>query len=158
MKYVIPRVFVVAVMAVALIGCTSATDNPATPIETFKTYSKAIKNKDTTTMKLLLSSDTIKMHELEAQAQGVTVDDIVKRETLVSESTTTVKLRNEKIEGEKATLEVENSMGQWEIVPFVLEDGVWKIDKKGFAQRLMEEAERNMRGLDNLSNQNVQQP
>ncbi len=59
-------------------------------------------------MKLLLSAETIKMHELEAKAQSVTVDDIVKRETLFSEGQTTVKLRNEKIDGETATLEVEN--------------------------------------------------
>lgn len=145
-------------MAVAAIGCTSASDNPATPIETFKTYSKAIKNNDITTMKLLLSSNTIKMHELEAQAQGLTVDDIVKRETLIGQNQKTVKLRNEKIDGDKATLEVENSIGQWETIPFVLEEGVWKIDKKGFAQRMMEEAERKMRELDNMSNQNMQQP
>ncbi|MGD9588474.1 MAG: hypothetical protein AB7Q37_04670 [Pyrinomonadaceae bacterium] len=158
MKYAFSRFYLAAFLITAAFGCSSGDDRPATPIETFKTYSKAIKNKDTTTMKLLLSSSTIKMHELEAQAQGVTVDDIVKRETLVSEATTTVKLRNEKIDGDNATLEVENSTGQWETVPFVLEDGVWKIDKKGFAQRLMEDAERNMRGLDNLTNQNTQQP
>ena len=55
----------------------------ATPLETFKTYTKAVKQKDYTTMKLLLSDATIKMHEQEAKAQGVTVDDIVKRETLL---------------------------------------------------------------------------
>jgi len=36
-----------------------------TPIETFKTYITAIKQKDTTRMKLLLSSESIKMHEQE---------------------------------------------------------------------------------------------
>lgn len=158
MKYAFSRFFLAAILVAASFGCSSGDDKPATPMETFKTYSKAIKNKDITTMKLLLSSGTLRMHELEAQAQGVTVDDIVKRETLVTESQTTVKLRNEKIDGETATLEVENSFGQWETVPFVLEEGVWKIDKKGFAQRLMEEADRKMRELDNMSNQNIQQP
>ena len=78
---------------------------PATPLETFQTYTKAIKKKDITTMKLLLSSGTIKMHEQEAKAQGVTVDDIVKRETLFTENQTTLKYRNEKINGDNATLE-----------------------------------------------------
>lgn len=158
MKYTISRFFLVAVLLTAVFGCTSGDNEPATPIETFKTYSKAIKNKDITTMKLLLSASTIKMHELEAQAQGLTVDDIVKRETLVSESQTTVKLRNEKIDGNTATLEVENSIGQWETVPFILEDGVWKIDKKGFAQRLMDEADRSNQVLDNIVNQGRQEP
>lgn len=145
--------FAIIIAAAALLGCMGER-SPATPIETFKTYTKAIKAKDLTTMKLLLSSETIKMHEQEAQAQGVTIDDIVKRETLFSEHQTSVKLRNEKIEGDKATLEVENSFGSWETVPFVKEDGNWKIDKKGFAQRLMEENERNNQALDELRNMN----
>lgn len=109
-------------------------------------------------MKLLLSSETMKMHELEAQARGVPVDEIVKNETLFSENQKTVKLRNEKIEGDKATLEVENTFGTWETVPFIKEDGVWKIDKKGFAQRLMDEADQQNRALDDLINQGRQQP
>ena len=97
------------------------------------------------------------MHQLEAQAQGVTLDDVVKRETLFTESQKTVKLRNEKVEGDTATLEVENSFGSWETVPFVKEEGVWKIDKKGFAQRLMDEAEKNNKALDDIINQSRQQ-
>ena len=107
-------------------------------------------------MKLLLSAETIKMHELEAKAQSVTVDDIVKRETLFSEGQTTVKHRNEKIDGETATLEVENSFGAWETVPFIKEDDVWKIDKKGYADRLMQEIEQNNQQLDDIINQGKQ--
>lgn len=150
--------FAVFALIAGLLGCAGGDQGPATPIETFKTYTKAIRMKDTTTMKLLLSSQTMKMHELEAQAQGVTVDDIVKRETLFVESQKTVKLRNEKIEGDSATLEVENSFGQWETVPFVKEDGQWKIDKKGFAQRMMDEAEKSNQALDQLVNESRQQP
>lgn len=134
------------------LACTSGEAKPATPIETFKTYTKAIKQKDTTTMKLLLSDATMKMNEMEAQARGVPVDEVVKNETLFREGQKTVKWRNEKIEGDMATLEVENSYGTWETVPFVKEDGVWKIDKKGFAQRMMEEHEKNNQQLDNLIN------
>ena len=87
-------------------ACSSGEDKPATPLETFKTYTKAIKKKDITTMKLLLSRETLKLHAEEAKSQGVTVDDIVKRETLFSEHQTSVEFRNEKIDGEKATLGV----------------------------------------------------
>jgi len=107
-------------------------------------------------MKLLLSAETMRMHELEAQAQNVPVDDIVKRETLFSEGQKSVKLRNEKIEGDSATLEVENSFGSWETVPFVRENGEWKIDKKGFADRLMQDIEQNNRQLDDIINQGKQ--
>src|SRR5437879_4845443 len=119
------RILIFAVVSMAL-ACAGE-QKPATPLETFQTYTKAIKKKDITTMKLLLSSGTIKMHEQEAKAQGVTVDDIVKRETLFSENQTTLKYRNEKINGDNATLEIMTQSGGWETVPFVKEDGVWKI-------------------------------
>ncbi|MBX7055485.1 MAG: DUF4878 domain-containing protein [Pyrinomonadaceae bacterium] len=135
----------------AAISCGGAKP-PATPLETFKTYTKAIKQKDTTTMKILLSDATIKMHEKEAKAQGVTVDDIVKRETLFSENQKSVEFRNENINGDKATLQVKNAYGTWETVPFVREDGVWKIDKAGYAEQLMKDVEENNKKIDQMIN------
>lgn len=123
--------------AAFLISCGE--QPPATPLETYKTYTKAIKKKDTAAMKLLLSEATIKMDEQEAKAQGVSVDDIVKRETLFIESQKSVEYRDEKIEGDKATLQVKNSFGSWETVPFVREEGVWKIDKVGYANQMMKD-------------------
>ncbi len=139
-------------IALSFLGCTP--QRPATPKETFMTYIKALKAKDYTTMKLLLSDATIKMHEKEAKAQGSTVDDIVKRETLVSESQTSVEYRNEKIDGDKAKLEVKNSYGSWETVPFVREDGVWKIDKQGYADQMIKDIEDQEKKLDELINGN----
>src|SRR5215211_26291 len=138
-------------------GC-SRHERPTTPVETFKAYITALKQKDTTRMKLLLSADSIKMHEQEAKAQNVTLDDIVKRETLFSEGQKTVEFRNQKIEGEKATIEVKNSFGSWETVPFVREDDEWKIDKKGYAERLMQDIEQNNQQMDDLFNQGKQTP
>ncbi len=92
-------------------------------------------------MKLLLSDASIKMHEQEAKAQNLNLDDIVKRQTLFSETQTSVEHRNEKIEGDKATLEVKNSFGSWETIPFIREEGVWKIDKQGFANQIIQEVE-----------------
>ncbi len=139
-------------VSIFLISCGE--QKPATPTETFQTYAKAIKKKDTTTMKLLLSKATIKMHEQEAKAQGATVDDIVKRETLFTESQKTAEYRNEKIDGDKATLQVKNSYNSWETVPFVREDGVWKIDKAGYANQMMKDMDESNRKLDEMINGN----
>lgn len=109
-------------------------------------------------MKLLLSRETMKMHEQEAKAQNVTIDDIVKRDTLFTEGQTTVEFRNEKIEGDKATLEVKNPFGTWETIPFVKEDGEWKIDKKGFADRMLQPFEENSQELDKIINEGRQTP
>ncbi len=101
-------------------------------------------------MKLLLSDATIKMHEKEAKAQGVNLDDIVKRETLFSENQKTVEYREEKIDGDKATLQVKNSFGTWETVPFVREEGVWKIDKVGYADRMMKDIDEKNKAIDDV--------
>ncbi|HEX8636431.1 MAG TPA: hypothetical protein VF692_00100, partial [Pyrinomonadaceae bacterium] len=60
---------------------------------------------------------------------------------LFGENQTSVEYRNEKIEGDRATLEVKNAYSMWEKVPFVREEGVWKIDKQGFADQIMQEVE-----------------
>ena len=141
-------------LAVSVAACTP--QRPATPKETFMTYIKALKAKDYTTMKILLSDATIKMHEKEAKAQGVTVDEIVKRETLLSEKQTAVEYRNEKVNGDKASIQVKNSYGSWETVPFLREDGVWKIDKQGYADQMLKEVEDSEKKLDELINGNAQ--
>jgi len=134
-------------VSLLLVSCA---EEPSTPFKTFQAYTRAIKQKDTTTMKLLLSDASIKMHEQEAKAQNVTLDDIVKRETLFTEDQKLVKHRNEKIEGDKATLEVENSFGMWETIPFVKEDGVWKIDKQSFANQIFQQTEEGDKRLDDI--------
>jgi len=121
---------------------------PATPVETFKTYIKAVKAKDTASMKLLLSQATIKMHEDEAKAQGTTVEEIVKRETLFNEGQKTVEYKDEKVDGEKATLQVKTNYGSWETVPFVREDGVWKIDKQGYFEQMLKDMDESQRKID----------
>jgi hypothetical protein len=146
-------VFLSLLLSIAVFASSCASESkPDTPVESFKTYVNAVKQKDTTKMKLLLSADSIKMHEQEAKAQNVTLDDIVKRETLFSEGQKTVEFRNQKIEGEKATIEVKNSFGSWETVPFVREDDEWKIDKKGYADRLMQDVEQNNQQMDDFIN------
>jgi uncharacterized lipoprotein len=144
-----------AIAAVIAAGC-SAHEEPATPVETFQTYVKAMKKKDLTTMKLLLSKDTIKMHEQEAKAEGVTLDDVVKRETLLGQDQSTVEYRNEKIDGDHATLEYKNSYGAWETIPFIKEDNEWKIDKKGYADQLQRDVEQNSQQFDEMLNRGRQ--
>src|SRR5690242_19459162 len=123
-----------------------------TPSDTFKEYVKASKKKDTTAMKILLSSATMKMHEQEARAQNTTVDDIVKRETLLAPDQTTVEYRNEVINGDKASIQFKNAYGSWETLPFVREDNQWKIDKAGYANLVLQQMDESNRRLDDLIN------
>lgn len=147
--------FTFVLAAVTFAACGSST--ASTPVETFKTYVKAIKAKDTKAMKVLLSNASIKMHEQEAKAQNVSVDEIIKRETLLAEGQTTVEYRNEKIDGDKATLEV-RSGGFWQTIPFIREDGVWKIDKQGVADQMLQDMDESNRKLDEMINSGSTSP
>lgn len=143
------RSLILLLSTFALLAACTPTP-PATPLETFKTYIKAMRAKDTTTMKILLSKATLKSHEQEAKAQGITVDDIVKRDSTVNEGQKTVEFRDEKIDGDKATLQVKTGYGSWETIPFVREDGDWKIDKQGYADRMIEDMDKSARELDRI--------
>jgi len=147
--------FIILILTGLLLACADSS-KPSTPLETLKAYTQAIKKKDTTTMKLLLSDASIKMSEQEAKAQNVTLDEIVKRETLFSENQKTVEFRNEKIDGDKATIEMKDSFDSWNTVPFVREDGVWKIDKQGIANQMMQDFEQSDKRLDDIINQGRQ--
>lgn len=137
----------------ALLAACADEKKPDTPLETLKAYTTAIKQKDTTTMKLLLSDASIKMAETEAKSRGVTLDEVVKRETLFDQSQRTVEFRNEKIDGDKATIEMKDSYNAWNTVPFVRESGAWKIDKQSAADIMMQDFERQQKENDEKFNQ-----
>lgn len=126
---------------------------PATPVETLKAYTIAMKSKDTTMMKLLLSEASIKVHQQEATARGVTLDEIVQQQTLFPLDQRVFDYRNEKIEGEKATVEVRNSFGGWDTVFLVKEGGAWKIDRKGSTDQMIQDVERDAELLDKEINE-----
>ncbi|MEP7074870.1 MAG: hypothetical protein ABI878_03595 [Acidobacteriota bacterium] len=107
-------------------------------------------------MKLLLSNETIKMHEDEAKMQGVSLDDIVKRESLISPDQTTVEYKNEKIDGDKGSLEIKNGYQGWETLPFLKEDGVWKIDGKGIFDQYEKDDEESRQKMQDIINQGKQ--
>ena len=140
----------------ALAACSSPAPQPKTPLETLQTYAAAFKKKDYTTMKLLLSDATIKMHQQSAKDQNKTLDDIVERETLFLPDQKTAEFRNQKIDGDKATLEMKNSSGIWDKINFVREEGIWKLDKQSFANQMIEQNDLDNKKLDELINQGKQ--
>jgi hypothetical protein len=147
---------IIVLLSASLIFACAEAEKPSTPLETLKAYTTAIKKKDTTTMKLLLSDASIKMAEQEAKAQNVNLDDVVKRETLFNETQKTVEFRNEKIEGERATIEMKDSFNSWNTVQFVREEGIWKIDKQGIANQMLQDFEQKSKELDDAIKQGRQ--
>lgn len=147
----------IAALAATLAACGPT--RPATPVETFKTYTRAVAKKDAAAMKLLLSDATMKMHEQEAKAQGVPIDDIIRRESLFAENQRAVEYKDEKIDGDKATLQVKDPNRKWVTVMFVRENGDWKIDKQSSAEQMMKEIEEEQRrAFEQLDDQNAVPP
>lgn len=147
------KVILILSAACLAFACGATTEpKPSTPLETLKSYTLAIKRKDTTAMKLLLSDASIKMAEDQARSQNVTLDEIVKNETLFTENQKRLDYRNEKIEGERATIEIKNSSDSWDTIAFVLEQGIWKIDKQAMANQMMQQNEIDNKRLDDIFN------
>lgn len=140
-----------------LLGC-STTPRFQRPLDTLRAYTDAVRKKDTAEMKKYLSAATLQMHQEEAQRQGISVDDILLRETLIAPGQRSVRFRHEKIDGPRATIEVQNSFGVFETYPFVLEEGIWKLDKKGFAEGLRQIGEENDATIDDFIEQQRVEP
>jgi len=123
------------------LGACGGESSPTTPSETLKVYTSAVKKKDAKMLKLLLSKASLEIHREQAKAQNVSIDEIILRETLFPVDQKFLFKRNEKIEGDSATIEVKNSFDAWEMIYFVKEVGIWKIDKKGFSDEIIDQNE-----------------
>jgi flagellar hook-associated protein FlgK len=111
----------------ALVACNLMSSSPTS---TFKAFWEAQKKKDVAGMKKTLSKSSVQMMETAAKAQGKSVDDALKEglESPGGKSDKTPETRNEKIEGDSATLEVQDSdTKKWSKVYFVKEEKEWKI-------------------------------
>ncbi|PYS22729.1 MAG: hypothetical protein DMF72_12355 [Acidobacteria bacterium] len=122
------KVFFAATLVLfAFAACKFGSSSPAA---TFKTFYEAQKKKDVEGMKKTLSKSSLAMMEKAAKDQKKTVDQAL-TEGFESPGAKTDKVpetRNEKIDGDNATLEVQNEeTKKWDKVYFVKEDKDWKI-------------------------------
>ena len=119
-------------LAVVLLGLAAASCNfrSSSPTSTFKAFFDAQKKKDVAAMKKTLSKGSLAMLEKSAKDQNKTVDKAI-AEGFDSPSAKADKMpetRNEKIDGAKATLEIQDETSKrWDTMYFVKEDGEWKI-------------------------------
>src|SRR6267154_471784 len=117
----------IAVVVLAASACSFL--NRSTPTSTFKAFFEASRKKDVPAMKKTLSKGTLDMFDKLAKAQNKTTDDMLKAiDKDDSKDEKVPETRNEKIDGDTATLEVKNEKtSKWDTLPFVKEDGEWKI-------------------------------
>jgi hypothetical protein len=127
--------------SVLLIGCKSNQPMPNTPGDALKQYVAASQKGDIETMRHLLSKGSLELIEKSAKAQGTTTDEILRKESSVKIQNAP-EVKNEKIEGDTATVEIKNETnGAFDMkMPFVREDGAWKIARDKYIEELMKKA------------------
>jgi hypothetical protein len=125
----------VLVMFFAVSACSLL--NSSSPTKTFKAFYEASKKKDIPGMKKALSKGTVDMFDKLAKEQNKSTDDMLKGLDTTKEEKMP-ETRNEKITGDTATLEVKNEKtGSWDTLPFVKENGEWKIALDKFLEDMI---------------------
>ncbi len=123
LKPICVAVLVVFAVAACKFGSSS-------PTSTFKVFYEAQKKKDVEGMKKSLSKGSLAMMEKAAKEQNKTVDKALTEglDSPAGKSDKMPETRNEKINGDSATLEVQDEDSKkWDTVYFVKEEGDWKI-------------------------------
>lgn len=105
-----------------------ANNSAGSPSDAYKAAYAARKNKDVPALKRLMSKDIL---EFFTEIAGLgekkqTVDELL-MELCEKPQAATAEVRNEKINGDKATLEFLDDKGEWLPMEFVKEDGAWKL-------------------------------
>jgi hypothetical protein len=127
-----------AALAVVLAASACSLLNRSTPTATFKAFYEASKKKDAAGMKKSLSKGTLDMFDKLGKAQNKSTDDLLKDVDKDDKSEKMPETRNEKITGDTATLEVKNDKTEkWDTLPFVKENGEWKIALDKFLEDIM---------------------
>ena len=117
---------VVALMALALAAAACGGGAGSSPTATAKAFYEAAKAKDVAGIKATMSKGSLDMMESFAKMQNKSLDDALK-EPNSTPPPSNFEARNEVISGDTATVEVKDEKGNWEKIPFVKEDGKWKI-------------------------------
>jgi hypothetical protein len=119
----------VLALTVGMFGTACSKGAAGTPTEVFKAYYDAAAKKDYAGVKKYLSKGSIDLMELGAKKSGKTFEEAMKDSPATGPMP---QLGNEKITGDTATIDI-TAEGQKATMPFVKENGEWKIALDKFA-------------------------
>ena len=119
-------IFIIAVSLISSAGCAVMSGSGSEPTDSLKTFVSGLKGKDPSKVKSSLSKSSIQMLESGAKASDQTVDEFIKSGKASEGLKVEGEFRNEKIEGNTATVEAKSG-DKWETIHLVKESGVWKV-------------------------------
>jgi hypothetical protein len=135
-KMKVYKLTIITLLAIIFTACQTAKQT-LSPTETMKALNEASKTKDVETIKKLVSKGTLDLLNKAAKDQNTTIDELLKKDD-GSPFQELPETRNENITGDAATIEVKNNAtNDWETMPFVKEEGVWKIALDKFMDDVM---------------------
>lgn len=144
-KYKIVKILTLSAVAVFAFSCQKQT--PATnqnqnstsaiiqstqagsPTEAYKILFAAVKAKDAGTIKGTMSKATLGLAQFNAERQKISLEKSIENGLVApTMSDALTEIRDERIKGNYANIEVFNQKeNRWEDLPFILEDGGWKL-------------------------------
>ncbi len=117
-------------LLVSIVLACKGLGSSSSPTSTFKAFYEAQKSKDVPAIKKTLSKGSLAMIEQGAKEQKKNLDQALKEgfDDPTFKTPSIPPIRNEKIDGDSGTLEVQNEQDKsWETMYFVKEEGDWKI-------------------------------
>ena len=110
-------------------GGQSAAGGGDTPTDAYKKLYAAVKSKDIEAIKKQLTKKSIDFGKMAAERNKTPIEKMYENGfTATTFSNTLPTMRDERINGDMGALEVWNSKdSRWEDLPFIREDGTWKL-------------------------------
>lgn len=114
-------------LAITALGAAACNKGGSSPTATYKAAYAAMKNKDAAAFKKVMTKESQKDIEETAKKLNKSSDDMLKELMNEFKLPPSDESKDEKIDGDKATLQVKDEKGAWENINFVKEDGEWKM-------------------------------
>lgn len=108
------------------IEAASAAGSLATPAEAYRTAYAIREKKDVAGMKKIMAKDVIEFLTMMAEVEKKTLDEEI-AQMFDTPQAKTAETRNEKINGNRATIEYLDETGQWDTMDFMKEGDEWKL-------------------------------
>ena len=122
--------FAMLLLLLSVLACNKLGTGSSSPTSAFKAFYEAQKNKDAAALKKTLSKGSLDLLEKGAKEKKKTLDETLKEgfDDPAFKAPTMPETRNEKIDGNSATLEIQDADSKkWETMYFAKEDGEWKL-------------------------------
>lgn len=108
------------------VDTTASSGSLATPSDAYRTAYAIREKKDVDGMKKIMSKEVIEFLTMMADREKKTLDDQI-AEMFNKPQAKTAETRNEKITGDRATIEYLDETGSWDVMDLVKEGAEWKL-------------------------------